>query len=193
MGMEIRAEGLTKTYGDVTALSGFTAVFPAGAVSCIMAPSGAGKTTLLRILMGLETPDSGSVSGLEGARLGAVFQEDRLCENLSAVSNIRLVRPSLGKAEIEEALAAVGLGAEALGRPVREFSGGMKRRVSLLRALLSDADVLLLDEPLKGLDAETKQVAARALRECGHGRTVILVTHDEAEAAAVGAVQIIQL
>ncbi|MDR1778339.1 MAG: ATP-binding cassette domain-containing protein [Clostridiales Family XIII bacterium] len=191
--MEIRAEGLTKTYGDVTALSGFTAVFPAGAVSCIMAPSGAGKTTLLRILMGLETPDSGSVSGLEGARLGAVFQEDRLCENLSAVSNIRLVRPSLGKAEIEEALAAVGLGAEALGRPVREFSGGMKRRVSLLRALLSDADVLLLDEPLKGLDAETKQVAARALRECGHGRTVILVTHDEAEAAAVGAVQIIQL
>ena len=148
----IQVRNLSKSFGDKAVLRNFSADFPAGAVTAVMAPSGGGKTTLLRLLMGLETADGGTVEGLEGLRQSAVFQEDRLCENLSAQANLRLVNPSLSAKEAEEALAAVGL-AGCGGQRVAEFSGGMRRRVAILRALLARWDVLFLDEPFKGLDA----------------------------------------
>ena len=157
-----------------------------------MAPSGGGKTTLLRILMGLEAADSGTVEGLAGLRQSAVFQEDRLCQTLSAVSNIRLVNPSLSLSEAEAALSAVGL-AGCGNQRVAEFSGGMRRRVAILRALLAQWNVLFLDEPFKGLDTGTKNlVLADTRRRCA-GRTVLLVTHDPGEAEALGAVQVLHL
>jgi NitT/TauT family transport system ATP-binding protein len=82
--MEIAVENLSKQYHGVPVLSGFNAVFPDGKTTCIMGPSGCGKTTLLRILMGLEPADSGNVKGMSGRKISAVFQDDRLCENLSA-------------------------------------------------------------------------------------------------------------
>src|SRR5699024_5151090 len=85
-------ENLTKAYGEHVVFRDLSLTFPAGRTTCLMAPSGAGKTTLLRILMGLETPDRGTVTGLETKRISAVFQEPRLCENLSAFANIRMVR-----------------------------------------------------------------------------------------------------
>ena len=151
-----------------------------------MAPSGVGKTTLLRILLGLEASDSGLVEGRDGLRLSAVFQEDRLCANLSPVSNIRLVTgSSLSRQEILSALAQAGL-SDCAGQPARELSGGQRRRVALLRALLAPWDLLLLDEPFKGLDTETrKQIMDYVLLHFHKkpGRTVLLVTHDESEAA----------
>ena len=183
----IAIEGLWKSFGDKAVLRDFSAVLPAGAVTGLMAPSGAGKTTLLRILMGLEPSDRGTISGLEGLRLSAVFQEDRLCENLNPVSNLRLVTPSLSRERAVEALRAVGL-ADCLGQPARELSGGMRRRVAILRALLAEYDLLLLDEPFKGLDRETKEtVMADTRRRCA-GRTVLFVTHDQTELEAMGAV-----
>ena len=143
-----------------------------------MGPSGCGKTTLLRILLGLETADAGTITGLEGRRMSAVFQEDRLCENVSAVSNLRLVNPALSRRAAEAALTELGLG-EALSQPVREFSGGMKRRVAILRALLAEFDLLLADEPFKGLDEETKRQTMAYFAEHTRGKTVILVTHEE--------------
>lgn len=89
-------------------------------------PVRGGKTTLLRILMGLERPDGGTIDGLAGLRLSAVFQEDRLCDNLDPSANIRLINPTLGRRETEDALAAVGL-AGCLRQPARELSGGMRR------------------------------------------------------------------
>ena len=89
---QIRISHLSKSYGDHTVFEDFSAVFQKGQTTCMMAPSGAGKTTLLRILAGLEKADSGQIEGLEGLRISMVFQEDRLCENLSASANIRLVR-----------------------------------------------------------------------------------------------------
>lgn len=107
-------------------LRDFSAVLPVGQVTGLLAPSGAGKTTLLRILMGLERPDGGTIDGLAGLRLSAVFQEDRLCDNLDPSANIRLINPTLGRRETEDALAAVGL-AGCLRQPARELSGGMRR------------------------------------------------------------------
>ena len=184
--------GLMKAYEGKTVLNVFSAVLPCGQVTAVMAPSGAGKTTLLRLLMGLDVPDSGRIEGLAGHRMAAVFQEDRLCGYLSPVDNIRLVNPARTAQEVRAALAEMGLaGCEA--QPCRELSGGMNRRVALLRALLADADLLLLDEPFKGLDARTRQDVMRRTRALCAGRTVVLVTHDPAEAEALGAAQVLAL
>ena len=189
---DICITGLCKAYDGKPVLRDFSAVLPAGRVTGLMAPSGAGKTTLLRILMGLEQPDAGSVAGLEGRRMSAVFQEDRLCDNLDAVANVRLVTPGISRAQVLDALNAVGLGGCA-GQPARELSGGMRRRVALLRALLAEYDVLFLDEPFKGLDRDTRaRVIADTRARCA-GRTVLLVTHDAGELDAMGVTQCLTL
>lgn len=189
---KIQISHLVKSYGEHTVISDFSAEFEKGKTTCIMAPSGAGKTTLLRILAGLEQADAGSIEGLEGMKKSMVFQEDRLCENLSAAANIRLVRQKKpwGKdpkevREIREAMRAAGLsGCE--DQPVRELSGGMKRRVALLRALCCKWDILFLDEPFKGLDEETKRQVMNYTKETCTGKTVIFVTHDRIEAGWMG-------
>lgn len=190
--LDIVIQNLCKAYGSKQVLRDFSCTLPAGKVTGLMAPSGAGKTTLLRILMGFETADSGSIQGLNGLRLSAVFQEDRLCENLTSISNLRLAAPALTVANATAALQGVGL-ADCLAQPVRELSGGMRRRVAILRALLADYDLLFLDEPFKGLDEETKaHVIADTRRRCA-GRTVLLVTHDADELTTMGAAQKITL
>lgn len=190
--MGIRIENLNKAYGGQQVLKDFCAEFPEGKVTCIMAPSGRGKTTLFRILLGLEKADSGKITGLEEKRISAVFQENRLCENLSAGDNIRLVQTKKeGRTKdfsrrIEEGLRAVGLEG-CSGRPVREFSGGMKRRIALLRALYAPCEVLLLDEPFKGLDKETKVKVMDFVRDICQGKTVLCITHEEEEVQALEA------
>lgn len=162
-----------------------------GESCCLMGPSGQGKTTLLHILMGLVKPDEGTLSGLDGHRLAPVFQENRLCENLSAGANLRLVCGSGRGEEISDALAAMGL-ADCLHKPVRELSGGMKRRVAIARALVSGGDILLFDEPFKGLDDNTKQQVMTHVKEQVKGKTLIWVTHDQREAQYMGS-RVIQL
>ena len=182
----IKIDRLNKSYHGKPVLKELSFSIPAGRITAVMAPSGAGKTTLLRILMGLEQADSGRIEGLEGLRLSAVFQEDRLCPNLSPVSNIRLVTGSaLSRREILAALDQTGLSGCAC-QPAREMSGGQRRRTALLRALLAPWDLLLLDEPFKGLDTETRRLLMDYVLLHFHrvpGRTVLLVTHDESEAA----------
>ena len=183
---DIVIRGLGKAYDGKPVLDGLTLTFPSGQISAVMAPSGAGKTTLLRLLMGLEKPDRGSISGLEGLRISAVFQENRLLEYLTPAGNLRLTAPELTQAEILGAMREMQLtGCE--GQPVRELSGGMKRRVALLRALLTPCDLLLLDEPFKGLDDRTLAAVIAFTRAKCAGRTTVLVTHSLAEATAMGA------
>ena len=176
---DIEIKGLCKAFDGKQVLRDFSAVLPAGQVTGLMAPSGAGKTTLLRILMGLETQDRGTITGLDGLRLSAVFQEDRLCENLNPVSNLRLVTPALSWEAAEAALATVGL-TDCPRQPARELSGG-------------EYDLLFLDEPFKGLDQETKEIVMADTRRRCAGRTVLFVTHDPAELEALGAVQRLEL
>ena len=184
--MELIVKGLRKAYDGRPVLTDVS--FRAGpGVLCLMAPSGVGKTTLLRILLGLEKADGGSISGTEGCRWAAVFQEDRLLEQLDALGNLRF---ALGKgfdsAAAKRLLEELGLEPEDR-KPVREYSGGMKRRLALARALLAESDALALDEPFTGLDRESRQRALECIRRWTAGKPVLLVTHDESDAAALGA------
>ena len=183
--MDITLQNVSKSFGDKQVLEGVSHTFPQGELTCVMGPSGCGKTTLLSLLLGLEAPDSGEILGMEGQKLSAVFQEDRLCENTTPVSNIRLVNPSLSKAEAQGMLRDLGLEG-SLGQPVRTLSGGMKRRVAILRALAADYDVLLCDEPFKGLDQATKALVMGYFLGTTKGKTVSLVTHDQGEAETLG-------
>ena len=183
--MAIKIENLIKSYDGRRVLQNLNMELEEGKVTCIMAPSGKGKTTLLRILIGLEKADSGRITGIEGKNISVVFQEDRLCENLNVLSNIRLVQKE--KTEIREGLEAVGL-LDCCHQPVRQLSGGMKRRVAIVRALYAKWDILFLDEPFKGLDKEMKERVIAFLKKGCEGKTVICITHEEKEAEALGAV-----
>ena len=176
-------ENICKTYGEKTVLQDVSFVFPGGRRTCIMGPSGCGKTTLLRIILGLETPDAGTMTG-RPERLSAVFQENRLFEDFSALSNVAAVCSREDKGKIEEHLTALGLG-DSLTKPVRTLSGGMKRRVAIARAVLAPGELMILDEPFTGLDKDTKAVVLEYLKTHPQGRTLILVTHDPAERDAL--------
>lgn len=192
--MAIELKNLTKAFDGHTVLNDYSTRFESGSFTCIMGKSGVGKTTLLNILMGLETADSGDIIGLENTKISAVFQENRLCDNLTALLNIKMVidkNQGIADSEINSWLDKIGLRSETQ-KPVSEYSGGMKRRVAILRALLADFDLLIMDEPLKGLDDETKQQVIDLIKELTKEKTVIMTTHDDSEAKAFGA-QIINL
>lgn len=178
----VRLRGVTRRFGDHVVLDSLDLELPAGRTTALMGPNGSGKTTVARLLLGLDRPDAGTVEGADRPR-SAVFQEDRLCPQLSAVDNVRLV---LGRGAdvgaVRTALAAVGLDGAAVRAPVRELSGGQRRRVAIVRAVLADAELMVLDEPFTGLDQAVKPVTMAWIRERCAGRTVLLVTHDEREA-----------
>ncbi len=181
--MNLEVKNLSKAYGDHVVLDGFSHTFPEGRVTAIEGRSGCGKTTLLRLIAALERPDAGTIAGVPEGGIGMVFQEDRLPPQLTAVDCLRSVLKNAPERDgrIWEALAALGLDGD-LDKPVREFSGGMRRRVALARALLFPSKLVLLDEPFKGLDADTRHAAIRFARPLLAGRTVLLVTHDPGDA-----------
>ena len=187
-GREIQIRHLSKAYGSHVVFRDFSLSIPMRTTTCLMAPSGAGKTTLLRILMGLETADGGTVTGMEHKKLSAVFQEPRLCENLSAFANIRMVRKTKlwekdreGREEISRGMEALGLGG-CERQPVREMSGGMRQRVALLRALYARWEILFLDEPTLGLDVIARHELWETIRSLKGKITIILTTHYMEEA-----------
>ncbi len=173
--LEIRE--LSKRFGEKTLFEDLSLTVDRPMI--LWASSGWGKTTLLRILMGLETPSSGTVSGI--GRVGAVFQEDRLCPQLTAVQNVELVLENTKsdyKQQIVRDLQRLGLDEAALDLPVRKLSGGQKRRAALLRAVWAESDTLLLDEPFTGMDPETMKKVASLLKERCQRKPVLLATHD---------------
>lgn len=182
---DIVLENIGISFGDNRVLSGLSHVFREGSVTCIEGPSGCGKTTLLNIIAGLCEPDEGSVSGVP-EKIAFVFQEDRLCEDYTVGANIRLVCGARMPAEkIDALLAELGLsGTEK--KPVRDFSGGMKRRVAIARALAYEGELVILDEPFKGLDDALKKKAMDCVLAHCAGKTLICVTHDSAEAEYLG-------
>ena len=186
--MALIVQNLTKCYGDNHVLENFTHAFPDGRITAIEGRSGCGKTTLLRLVAGLEKPDAGTITGVPEGGLAMVFQEDRLPPQLTAAGCLRAVlkRAPDRDARIDEALRALGL-EDDLDKPVREYSGGMRRRVALARALLYPAALVLLDEPFKGLDADTRRRAIDFTRPRLAGRTTLLVTHDPEDATAFDA------
>lgn len=190
-GSKIRILHIEKSYGGQPVVRDFNLTMELGGRYLLMAPSGAGKTTLLRILTGLEQADGGEIQGMCG-HIGMVFQEDRLCEEYDAVCNIMLGMCKAHRKDLEangltgsrlteyvRDQAAKILPEDCLMKPVRILSGGMRRRVALLRALLSGADILVLDEPFTGLDEENRVRCAEYLTEQLCGRTLLAATHNE--------------
>ena len=150
-----------------------------GAVA-LMGPSGFGKTTLLRLIGGLLRPESGEIAGIQGKKISFLFQEDRLLPWLTALKNVEIVSDEkkakywLSQMEIEE-----------MEKYPREMSGGMQRRVALARAMAFEGDILLLDEPFKGLDEELRRRIAERIRH--RAGLIILSIHDRVEAELMGA------
>ena len=184
---QILVKEISKSYDDKKVLNHFSASFKKGGIYAVMGPSGVGKTTLLRILSGIEQPDAGEITGISSDRISFVFQEDRLLEYLDAVRNIRFVYPACTREEALSALSLVGISKEDAFRPVREYSGGMKRRAAFVRAVLFPSEVLFLDEPFKGLDEAMVSAVIVWLLEQQRGRTVFLSTHSRKEADLCGA------
>lgn len=186
----MKIQHLCKSFDDKMVLDHVSLTLESGGTACLMAPSGRGKTTLLRCIAGLEAPDSGQITDLP-ERIAYVFQEDRLCDGFSAVDNIRLVTgKALGEGEIRRHLEELGL-AGSLDQPVRELSGGMRRRVVISRAVCFGADLLLLDEPFKGLDDEARQQTANYILRHRGAAAILCVTHDREDAAALGGAYIV--
>lgn len=185
----IAFENVTFAYDAEPVLENFNLTLPIKGVVCFFGPSGCGKTTILRLLAGLESltpPNTGSISGLDGKRASMVFQEDRLTNWMTARENVDIVLKKEEKAQADIWLDRVGL-SEAADEFPSALSGGMKRRVAIARALAFGGDFLLLDEPFTGLDEGIRQKIAAAIREAYHDKLVVLVTHIEEEAQALGA------
>ncbi|THF83307.1 ABC transporter ATP-binding protein [Cohnella fermenti] len=189
MGVEI--DGLCKAFGGHRVLRSLDLRLADDGIYCLMAPSGTGKTTLLRIMLGLETKDAGTIRGIKPGEIAAMFQENRLCEQLTPVENVALVCPGrASRAAIRSNLELI-LPADCMEQPVSELSGGMKRRVALARAMNYPGKMILLDEPFTGLDKETKQRVIAYILSMRNRRIVLAATHGEEDAALLGGKKII--
>jgi ABC-2 type transport system ATP-binding protein len=198
MDMIIEAAGLTKRYGDVVALAGLDLAVPRGTVLGLLGPNGAGKTTAVRVLTTLLEPDSGSarVAGIdvrtdpEGVRkviglsgqYAAVDEYLTGFENLDMVGRLYRLGRSRSRARAHDLLAQFDL-TEAGSRPVKTYSGGMRRRLDLAAALVAQPQVLFLDEPTTGLDPRSRTEMWQVLRELVRGGTTLLLTTQYLEEA----------
>ncbi len=179
--MDIKVNSICKSFKEQQVLNNISMSFLEGSITCIMGASGVGKTTLAYIIMGLLEADSGEIIGLSGKRISAVFQEDRLIEHWDALKNIKLVsNKDVNIEKVERHLREIGL-TEYEGKPVKALSGGMRRRVAIVRALLSEYDILIMDEPFKGLDEGLKKQAINYVKKNTKEKTLIIITHDRDE------------
>jgi len=198
----ISLRGVSKRFGDRVAVAEVSLEVPAGTTHVLLGSSGSGKSTVLRLILGLVTPDGGQVQ-VDGVpvshatradllrRMGYVVQEGGLYPHLTAYANVALAAEAPGwpaarvRARVAALAELVALDDRTLRLYPRELSGGQRQRVGLMRALLLDPPVLLLDEPLGALDPIVRAELAGELKRlfARMGRTVLLVTHDVREAA----------
>lgn len=180
--MLIKLDSVSKAY-DRTLFSNLSLSISEGDRICLFGESGCGKTTLLNIILGITKPDSGEVVRADGLKMSAVFQEDRLIEHLTGVENIYALSNKKGDiSSATSALVAVGIGPAEFDKPVREWSGGMRRRAAVVRAMLSDSSLIAMDEPFNGLDAKTRRVVADFISVNIGSRALLLISHSQKDA-----------
>jgi osmoprotectant transport system ATP-binding protein len=201
----IELRGVSKTYGGADILSKLDLTIEPGRTTVLIGPSGCGKSTLLRLMIGLALPDGGTVS-IDGKELtpatmlgirrqfGYVIQDGGLFPHLSARDNVILMARYLGwqagriEARLAELAELTHFPIDGLDRFPAQLSGGQRQRVSLMRALILDPEVILLDEPLAALDPMVRAELQSDLRNIFRSleKTVVMVTHDLAEAGWFG-------
>lgn len=205
MNAQVELADVSKRYGATLALQPIHLSIERGKTTAIIGPSGCGKSTLLRLIIGLTTPDSGTIAfdglqitpsniGTLRRRIGYVIQEGGLFPHLSARSNILLAARYFGKspeemrARLLELCELTRFSENLLSRYPVELSGGQRQRISLMRALILAPELLLLDEPLGALDPLVRASLQKDLKEIfvRFRQTALLVTHDLAEAAYIG-------
>lgn len=172
----IKCTNLCKSFGGKVVFHNFCYQFKCCGLQTITGPSGCGKTTLSRLLMGLEKPDGGMIEMENGLRFSTVFPEDRLIPTMTALENVTYPLGS-GQEPAQELLETLGLGAFAHNYP-HELSSGMRQRVSLARALAYEGDVLLLDEPFRGMDNKLKEHILSLLLIRAETGPVIAFSHE---------------
>ena len=193
----ISVSGLVKDYRTKRALDGLDFTVPAGAITGFLGPNGAGKTTTFRALLGLTRIEEGEIEVLGHQipqqlqavtkKVGAIIEEPGLIRALTGRVNLRVTADTLGFGhdQIEEMLEFVALAADA-DRKVDEYSKGMRQRLALAAALLGEPQLLLLDEPLDGLDPAGQRVLRSRFRDLAdEGRTVVVSSHDLADIEAL--------
>ncbi len=190
----VRAEALTKRFGEVSAVSDLSFALEAGTITGFLGPNGAGKTTTLRMVLGLATPTSGRALVFDqpyaelarpALRIGAVLEATDFHPGRSGRDHLRMLGRAVDVADsrADEVLRSVELG-DAAGRRVKGYSLGMRQRLGLAAALLGDPELLILDEPANGLDPEGVRWLRDFLRRlASEGRTVLVSSHVLAEVA----------
>lgn len=187
--MILQAKGITKNYGDHTAVKDINLEFKKGSFNAILGPNGAGKSTTISMLIGLKRATNGQIIYAPNTRIGVVFQASVLDEKLTVKENLAIRAQQykgIKGGRVEDLINQLGLTAfqkQLYGT----LSGGQKRRVDIARALLSNPDILFLDEPTTGLDIQTRKSIWDLLYRLqkDEGMTIILTTHylDEADEA----------
>ena len=199
MNSPLRVTGLKKSYGDFLAVDDVSFSVPRGTCFGLLGPNGAGKTTTLRCCLGLTAPSSGQIQLLEQAvpaqarvarqNVGIVPQFDSLDPDFTVAENLLIygryfgLTDALIRSRIPDLLDFAGLAGKDK-EPLRSLSGGMKRRLTLARALVNDPEIVFLDEPTTGLDPQARHLIWQRLKQLTHqGKTLVLTTHfmDEAE------------
>ncbi|MDD3571125.1 MAG: ATP-binding cassette domain-containing protein [Lachnospiraceae bacterium] len=180
--MKLGLSSVTKIF-DKKILNNFTIDFKEGRTTVLLGPSGCGKTTITNLLLGIIKADAGEIIADSTAKMSVVFQEDRLLENITVLQNLLAV--SKDEEICKDILNALGIG-EVANKYPNYLSGGMKRRVALARAIAFNGDIFILDEPFKGIDISLKQKVIEEIKRVIIGKTCVIITHDIAEAVAVG-------
>ena len=184
----IEAKDLYFSYEDHPVLQGINLTLTQDQPVVLLGGSGKGKTTLLRLLAGLMQPERGEILGVDATtRIAVMYQEDRLFPHLTVYKNLKLIRHGLTKEAAGDFMEELNLERSVLEKLPRELSGGMRRRVALARALLFEADLILLDEPFQGLDVATRHKALAAVKKWTKGRPTLLISHEPEDGPALGA------
>ena len=179
--MTIEIKDVSKSFNGQKVLDNFNLNIESEHSYILTGPSGCGKTTLLRLILGLEEPDNGTVKLLGDYKYpfinsGVVFQEDRLCEDYDAVTNVTMVSKKVFRQTVIEELKKL-LPEDALFKPVKELSGGQRRRVAIVRACAIPSDVLIMDEPFTGLDDKSREAAIAYIRDKQGTGPLVITTH----------------
>lgn len=191
--MSLTISVIEKRFNNKLIFKDFSYSFPDKGIFALVGNSGAGKTTLLRMIASLDTKFKGKIDGGGFKNVSFAFQEYRLFSHLNALDNVLCTckkNDDATRNAVQQLFTRLGFASNDIFLFPRELSGGMKQRVSLVRALMKEAPILLLDEPTKELDHGLKTALDEIILQEGKHRTVIIVSHDPAEIERLGAKKI---